>query len=86
VTQNSARVVVADAKVLTVGTPTTQPGSSSSSSQSSVQNQVAPVTFALTPQQAQVLGYAETFAQKVRLLLVAPGSGPTKVAPYKPAQ
>lgn len=86
VTQNSARIVVADAKVLSIGTATTQPGSSSNSSSSAVQNQVVPVTFALKPQQAQVLGYAETFAQKVRLLLVAPGSGPTKVAPYKPAQ
>jgi pilus assembly protein CpaB len=83
-TSNSARVVVPDAKVLSVGAATTQSGPSTTSSQGSVQNQVLPVTFALTAQQVLQVSYAESFAQKVRLSLVAPGSGPTKVAPYQP--
>jgi pilus assembly protein CpaB len=84
VTTSSARVVVPDAQVLSVGVPTTQSAPSTGSSQGAVQNQVVPITFALTAQQVLQVSYAESFAQKVRLSLVAPGSSPTKVAPYKP--
>lgn len=82
---NSARVVVSDAKVLDVGTPQPGGGSATGSSQPSSQNEVVPVTFALTPQQALAVSYAESFAQKVRLALIAPGTGSTvQPAPYAP--
>jgi pilus assembly protein CpaB len=83
--KSSARVVVADAKVLDVGTPTTAGGSSTGSSQPTSQDQVVPVTFALTPQQVLAVSYAESFAQKVRLSLVAPGTTvPVQPPPYSP--
>lgn len=82
---SSARVIVPDAKVLDVGSPTTTGGSASGSSAPSSQSQVVPVTFALTPDQVLAVSYAESFAQKVRLSLVAPGTGPTTApAPYQP--
>ena len=46
---SSARVIVPDARVLDVGTPTVAGGSATGSSAPSGQNQVVPVTFALTP-------------------------------------
>lgn len=72
--QNSARVVVAGIKVLL----TAQPSSNTSTS--------GVVTLALTPQQVQEVAYAESFAQKVWLSLVAPGTTgtPTQPAPYQP--
>jgi pilus assembly protein CpaB len=83
--RNSARVIVPDAKVLDVGSPTTTGGSATGSSAPSGQSQVVPVTFALTPDQVLQVSYAESFAQKVRLSLVAPGTGPaTAPAPYQP--
>ena len=36
--------------------------------------QVVPVTFALTPEQALVVSYAESNATEVRLALLRPGS------------
>jgi hypothetical protein len=44
------------------------------------------VTLALTPQQVQEVAYAESFAQKVWLSLVAPGTTGTEpqLPPYKP--
>jgi len=81
----SARVVVADAKVLDVGVTTTAGGSGSGSSPSTGQAQVVPVTFALTPAQVLAVSYAESFAQKVRLSLVAPGTTlPAQPPPYTP--
>ncbi|MBV8999844.1 MAG: Flp pilus assembly protein CpaB [Solirubrobacterales bacterium] len=84
-TTNSARIVVPLARVLAIGTPTTTGGSATGSSQPTTQSQVVPVTFALTPAEVLAVSYAESFAQKVRLALIAPGSGaPVAVAPYKP--
>jgi pilus assembly protein CpaB len=82
-----AKVIVASAKVLSVGAPTTSPGSSSASSQAVTQNQVVPVTFSLTPSQALAVSGAETLAEKLRLSLVAPGTtGPPVYPPaYSPA-
>jgi pilus assembly protein CpaB len=83
--KSSARVVVPVAKVLGVGTPTTAGGSASGSSQPTTQSQVVPVTFALTPDQVLAVSYAESFAQKVRLALMAPGAQPpVPPPPYKP--
>jgi pilus assembly protein CpaB len=84
----SSRVVVASTRVLTVGTPTTAGGSASASSQGISQDQVVPVTFSLTPQQVLEVSYAESFAQKVRLSLVAPGTNapPAQLPPYQLTQ
>lgn len=70
----SARVVVADVSVLIAGQ------SSAGSSGGGV------VTLALTAQQVQEVAYAESFAQKVWLSLVAPGTTGTQpqLPPYQP--
>ena len=72
--QNSARVIVAGVKVLIAGATTA--GNSGA----------GVVTLALTPLQVQQVAFAESFAQKVWLSLVAPGStGPqTPPPPYQP--
>lgn len=72
--QDSARVIVSDVKVLIAGEPT------SGASGAGV------VTLALTPLQVQQVAYAQSFAQKVWLSLVAPGTtGPqTQPPPYQP--
>jgi pilus assembly protein CpaB len=72
--ESSARVIVSDVSVLLAGQ------SSTSSSGAGV------VTLALTPQQVQEVAYAESFAQKVWLSLVAPGTTGTEpqLPPYKP--
>lgn len=84
-TKNSARVVVPRARVLGVGSPTAAGGSATGSAQPSGQDEVVPVTFALSPHDALAVSYAESFAQKVRLSLIAPGTGSTATtSPYSP--
>lgn len=61
-----AEVVVPDATVLNVGQV-----SGSANGDASV-----PVTFSLTPAEVLKVSYAESFAEKVRLSLIAPNSGP----------
>jgi pilus assembly protein CpaB len=70
----SARVIVSDVSVLVAA----QSGTSSSGG--------GVVTLALTPQQVQEVAYAESFAQKVWLSLVAPGTTGTQpqLPPYQP--
>lgn len=83
--KNSAQVIVPVARVLGVGTPTTAGGSASGSSAPTGQSEVVPVTFALTQKQVLAVSYAETFAQKVRLALVAPGTASVaQPPPYTP--
>lgn len=83
--KNSARVIVPVARVLGVGEPTTAGGSASGSSGATSEDSVVPVTFALTQQQVLAVSYAETFAQKVRLALVAPGTATVpQPPPYTP--
>ena len=60
----SAQVVVAGAKVLNIGQLDSANG----------QQATVPVTLALTPEQAQEVSYADSFAAKLRLSLVAPGT------------
>lgn len=60
-----AEVVVPEAQVLNVGQLTGSTGSGSAN---------VPVTFSLTPAQVLKVSYAESFAQKVRLSIVAPNS------------
>jgi Flp pilus assembly protein CpaB len=68
----SARVIVSDVTVLIAA----QSGSGPS----------RVVTLALTPQQVQEVAYAESFAQKVWLSLVAPGTtgAQPQLPPYQP--
>ena len=72
--RNSARVIVSGVMVLTA------PVSASGTSGAGV------VTLALTPVQVQEVAFAQSFAQKVWLSLVAPGStsAPTPPPPYEP--
>jgi pilus assembly protein CpaB len=73
--KGSAQIVVPGAKVLGVGQLT---GAGSSGG-----GQV-PITFSLSPEDVLKVSYAESFASKVRLSLVAPGSAtaPTNLPPY----
>jgi pilus assembly protein CpaB len=88
----SARVVVPDARVLSVGAPTSAPsgaspgpGPQAAANGHLVSSTVYPVSFALTPEQVLAVSYAESFASKVRLsILPSTGAAPPKVPPYKP--
>lgn len=75
--QDSAQVIVPDARVLEIGQLTGGGGSGSGQ---------VPVTFALTPHQVLAVSYAESFASNVRLSLVAPGgtSSPKTPTIYSP--
>lgn len=67
-----ARVLVSNATVLAIGQLQRVDGTGAN--QRFSQNEVVPVTFALGVQDSLKLTYAESFATKVRLALVAPGS------------
>lgn len=64
--------VLANARVIDVGSLTSQKKADSSGTINV--DQVVPVTFALSPGDSLTLTYAESFAAKVRLALVGPGS------------
>lgn len=74
----SAQIVVADAKVLGVGQLTGGNGASSGGAY--------PITFSLSPEEVLKVTYAESFASKVRLSLIAPGSSTAapNLPPYSP--
>jgi pilus assembly protein CpaB len=74
---NRAEVVVPSVRVLSIELPT---GGSSTSGGS------VPVLLSLTPLQAQEVLYAESFASKLILTKVAPGSAPAAPPPYSPSQ
>ncbi|NEA48712.1 Flp pilus assembly protein CpaB [Streptomyces sp. SID10815] len=66
-----SKIIVTGAKVLDVGRITAlDPNADNRSQQPS---EVVPITFALSALDAQRITYAESFAQRVRLALVAPG-------------
>ncbi|MGW1462843.1 Flp pilus assembly protein CpaB [Streptomyces sp. NPDC001493] len=70
-----SKVIVANARVLDVGKLTAlEPDRSSTSFQ---MTQAVPITFALNTLDTQRIAYAESFAEHVRLALVAPGSDGT---------
>ncbi|WP_327177704.1 Flp pilus assembly protein CpaB [Streptomyces sp. NBC_01335] len=70
-----SKVIVANAKVLDVGKLTAlEPDRNSTSFQAT---QAVPITFALNTLDTQRIAYAESFAEHVRLALVAPGSDGT---------
>ena len=68
-----SRVVVPNARIIDVGQPRLQ-GGRGVQEQAADPSQVVPVTFALTPEQALVISYAESNAAEVRLALLRPGS------------
>ena len=77
---DQSKVIVSDAKVLDVGklTPFEQGGSAPAdqdrrASQHGREGDGVPITFALSTLDAQRVAYAESFAEHVRLALVAPG-------------
>ncbi|CAL9514208.1 hypothetical protein SUDANB58_03714 [Streptomyces sp. enrichment culture] len=70
---DQSKIIVTDAKVLDIGEITAlEPDEKSRSRQPT---DAVPVTFALSAIDAQRITYAESFAQRVRLALVAPGGG-----------
>jgi pilus assembly protein CpaB len=68
-----SRVVVPNARIIEVGQPRLA-GGRGVQEQAADPSEVVPVTFALTPEQALVLSYAESNASEVRLALLRPGS------------
>ncbi|MET9803467.1 Flp pilus assembly protein CpaB [Streptomyces sp. NPDC006368] len=70
-----SKVIVANARVLDVGKLTAlEPGRDSKANQAT---EAVPITFALNTLDTQRVAYAESFAEHVRLALVAPGSDTT---------
>ncbi|MFJ9901350.1 Flp pilus assembly protein CpaB [Streptomyces sp. NPDC101152] len=71
-----SKIIVTNAKVLDVGRITAlDPNTSNKNSQQPTD--AVPITFALSTLDAQRITYAESFAQRVRLALVAPGTSTT---------
>ncbi len=72
--QTQARVVVANAPVLAIGALQRVDSTEKDGSAQFEQNEVVPVTFALSRNESLKVAYAESFATKLRLALVAPGT------------
>lgn len=70
-----SKIIVTNAKVLDVGKITALDPSESNKTQQPTD--AVPITFALSALDAQRITYAESFAQRVRLALVAPGGDTT---------
>jgi pilus assembly protein CpaB len=71
---NQSKVIVSDAKVIDVGklTPFKEDGNDDERTRQRERDGV-PITFGLSAADAQRVAYAESFAEHVRLALVAPG-------------
>ena len=71
---NQSKIIVSDAKVIDVGklTPFKEDGNDDERTRQQERDGV-PITFALSAADAQRVAYAESFAEHVRLALVAPG-------------
>ncbi|MEU6219514.1 Flp pilus assembly protein CpaB [Streptomyces sp. NPDC047022] len=78
--KDESRLIVTDARVLDVGKLTALDPGRSSDDRRRDATEAVPITFALDTADAQRVAYAESFAEHVRLALVAGGSG-TAVAP-----
>ncbi|MGX5212924.1 Flp pilus assembly protein CpaB [Streptomyces violaceus] len=72
---DQSKIIVTNAKVLDVGQLTALKPDENNRTQQATD--AVPITFALSALDAQRLTYAESFAQRVRLALVAPGSDTT---------
>ncbi|MFD5631079.1 MULTISPECIES: Flp pilus assembly protein CpaB [unclassified Streptomyces] len=77
---DQSKVIVANARVIDVGKITALDPGQSSADRSRTATQAVPITFALSTADAQRVAFAESFAEHVRLALVAGGSDIT-VAP-----
>ncbi|MET8568511.1 Flp pilus assembly protein CpaB [Streptomyces sp. NPDC004783] len=74
-TPSQSKIIVTGARVIDVGELTSlQPGEKSGDRRPV---EAVPITFALSTIDAQRITYAESFAQRVRLALVAPGGDTT---------
>ena len=73
-TETQARVIVANARVLAIGALQQVDSPTSTGGGQFQQDEVVPVTFALSVQDSLKVTYAESFATKVRLALIAPGT------------
>jgi pilus assembly protein CpaB len=72
---DQSKIIVTNARVLDVGKLTSlEPGDNDRARRAT---EAVPITFALSTLDAQRITYAESFAQRVRLALVAPGGGAT---------
>jgi len=74
---DQSKLIVADARVLDVGKLTALEPGQSSSDRRRTANEAVPITFALGTADAQRVAFAESFAEHVRLALVAGGSTST---------
>ncbi len=72
---DQSKIIVTNAKVLDVGELTALKPDEGNRTQQPTD--AVPITFALSALDAQRITYAESFAQRVRLALVAPGSDTT---------
>ncbi|GAA2243912.1 Flp pilus assembly protein CpaB [Streptomyces indiaensis] len=72
---DQSKIIVTNAKVLDVGELTALKPDESNRTQQPTD--AVPITFALSAVDAQRITYAESFAKRVRLALVAPGSDTT---------
>ncbi|WP_030842560.1 Flp pilus assembly protein CpaB [Streptomyces sp. NRRL S-475] len=72
---DQSKIIVTNAKVLDVGDLT--PLEPDESNRTRQLTEAVPITFALSALDAQRITYAESFAKRVRLALVAPGSDTT---------
>ncbi|MFC4499897.1 MULTISPECIES: Flp pilus assembly protein CpaB [Streptomyces] len=72
---DQSKIIVTNARVLDVGELTPLEPDSSSRERSATE--AVPITFALSTLDAQRITYAESFAKRVRLALVAPGGDST---------
>ncbi|MCW7946784.1 pilus assembly protein CpaB [Streptomyces hygroscopicus] len=78
--KDESKVIVTNARVLDVGKLTALDPSQSTDQRRTSATEAVPITFALDTVDAQRVAFAESFAQHVRLALVAGGSE-TTVAP-----
>jgi pilus assembly protein CpaB len=78
--KDESKVIVTNARVLDVGRLTALDPGQSSDDRRRTATEAVPITFALDTADAQRVAYAESFAEHVRLALVAGGSE-TAVAP-----
>ncbi|WP_151479370.1 Flp pilus assembly protein CpaB [Streptomyces albicerus] len=78
--KDQSKVIVENARVIDVGKLTALDPGQSSNDRRRTANEAVPITFALDTANAQRVAYAESFAEHVRLALVADGADAT-VAP-----
>ncbi|MCX4905784.1 Flp pilus assembly protein CpaB [Streptomyces sp. NBC_00878] len=78
--KDQSKVIVANARVIDVGKLTALDPGQSSNDRRRTANEAVPITFALDTADAQRVAYAESFAEHVRLALLAGGTDAT-VAP-----